>query len=108
MKHLLTVQILTETRYKELLPGFSKPVMNFKPFQQAFDEDESIFMVMSNLLKPASSLMKLLSETRFTVHKGLPETRQCSNSKVSKLEHRFYKRLPVRPAELVSMFLEAV
>ncbi len=57
------MEILTETRYRELYPGFSNPVMNVKTLSESADEAESIFTVMSGLLKPASSLTKQLSET---------------------------------------------
>jgi hypothetical protein len=67
------MQNLTETRNRELIPGFSKPVINVKTLSVAADEDERIFTIMSSLLKPASRLMKQLLETRFKVHNRLTE-----------------------------------
>ncbi len=85
------MQNLTETRYRELIPGFSKPVINVKTLSVSADEDERIFMVMSGLLKPARRLTKRLLETRFTVHKQLTEkNRQCSYSNVSELEQKLW------------------
>jgi hypothetical protein len=64
---------------------------------------------MSGLLKPASRLKKRLSKTQITAQKRLTEkTRQCSYSKVSKLEQKILEWLSVRSAQLESVFIEAV
>jgi hypothetical protein len=102
------VHNLTETRYRELLPGFSKLVIIVKTLLVNADEDERIFTVMSGLLKPASRLTEWLSETQFTVHSGLLKKPASVLTEKSVSQSKDSGTAFSRAAQLVSVYIEAV
>ncbi len=88
VQSLLILQILTGSRFREPLAGFSKLLMIVLTLNEA---DFIKICLTSSLPKLARSSLKWLSEACYTGHLQLTETRQCTCGNRSVCQHKDYE-----------------